>query len=197
MTKEKKYLIHPSYFLLGLVILGITSLFLAFSFSYLYNRIESGIPPVKLPTLFYTNSLILIATSLILHWTKKQYLLDQTSRYKLGLIIALVLSLLFLGAQLMAYKQLIDSDVLLTQDNMASYLYVISGLHLLHVIAGLPFLVHFLVTAMIKMKSPVSVLIYFSDLQKKRRLNLLLTYWHYLDALWIYLILFFAANLCI
>jgi len=197
MTKEKNYLIHPSYFLLGLVMLGITSLFLGFSFAYLYNRVESGIPPVKLPLLFYTNSFILITTSLVLHWTKKQYLSDATDKYKIGLIIALVLSLLFLVAQLMAYQQLIDSDVLLTQDNMASYLYVISGLHLLHVVAGLPFLIHFLVTAVIKMKSPVSVLIYFSDRDKKRKLNLLLTYWHYLDALWIYLILFFAANLII
>ncbi len=197
MIKEKNYLIHPSYLLLGLVILGISSLFLGFSFAYLYNRVESGIPPVKLPSLFYANSLILITTSLVLHWTKKQYLVDATRNYKIGLSFALFLSLFFLLAQILAYKQLIDSEVLLTQDNMASYLYVISALHLFHVVAGLPFLIHFLFTAIVKMKSPVSVLIYFSDISKKRRLNLLLSYWHYLDALWIYLILFFALNLYI
>jgi cytochrome c oxidase subunit 3 len=52
----------------------------------------------------------------------------------------------------------------------------------------------FAITAYKRMKEPVSVLIYFSDPAKKRKLNLLTTYWHFLDALWIYLVLFFLIN---
>jgi cytochrome c oxidase subunit 3 len=37
-------------------------------------------------------------------------------------------------------------------------------------------------------------LIYFSDDEKKLNLKLLNTYWHFLDILWLYLIIFFAIN---
>lgn len=197
MTKEKNYLIHPDYIIISLILLGITALFLGFSGAYLYNRIQSGIPPVELPNLFYLNTLILILSSLTLHWTKRQYLEDDTSKYKVGLFLSLMLSLAFLVLQIFAWKQLMDSDVFINQSNMASYLYLISALHFLHVVAGIPFLGHFIFTAVKKMKTPVSVLIYFSDPAKKRRLNILLTYWHFLDFLWIYLICFFAINLLI
>ncbi len=180
-----------------LVLVGITALFLGFSAAYLYNRVTEGIPPVQLPALFYFNTLILVGCSLVMRWTRQKYQQDDTEKYKIGLWIVLISSIAFLGLQILAWIQLTNSDVLLTQDNMASYLYVISALHFLHVVAGIPFLIHFIVIAIKKMKTPVSVLIYFSDPDKKRRLNLLLTYWHYLDFLWIYLMLFFSINLLV
>ena len=36
--------------------------------------------------------------------------------------------------------------------------------------------------------------LYFSDPEKKVRLDLLTIYWHFLDILWIYLVFFFAIN---
>jgi len=77
---------------------------------------------------------------------------------------------------------------------MAAYLYLISAIHLAHVIAGIPFLGYFIYNAIKKMVSPVSVLVYFSDEDKKRGLDLLTLYWHFLDGLWIYLVLFFLVN---
>ena len=44
------------------------------------------------------------------------------------------------------------------------------------------------------MKEPVSVLVYFSDPEKRLKLRLLTIYWHFLDGLWIYLVLFFWVN---
>jgi cytochrome c oxidase subunit 3 len=84
--------------------------------------------------------------------------------------------------------------VFIDTDNSAGYLYVISGLHFLHVIAGLPFLGIFLWKAYKKMVDPVSVLVYFSDPEKRLKLRLLTIYWHFLDGLWIYLVLFFYIN---
>ena len=194
MMKEKNYLIHPSYILLFLLIAGISSLFLGFSGAYLYNRIQQGIPPVKLPSLFYFNTLLLVGSSFTLKWAKKSYLNDDTKNYKGALIITLILTLCFLVFQIFAWMQLQSSDIFVNYNNMASYMYLISGLHFLHVVVGIPFLVLFVVNAVRKMKSPVSVLIYFSDLKKKRRLNLFNIYWHYLDGLWIYLVLFFLIN---
>jgi len=194
MQKERNFLIHPSYILMFLLLAGVSSLFLGFSGAYLYNRIQQGIPPVKLPSLFYFNTLILIASSLVLRWAKKSYKEDNTDNYKLALMITLILTIGFLISQIFAWLQLQSSDIFINYNNMASYMYLISGLHFLHVVAGIPFLIIFVVNAIRKMKSPVSVLIYFSDLKKKRRLDLFNIYWHFLDALWIYLVVFFLIN---
>ena len=194
MHDDRNFLIHPSYIILFLVIAGITTLFLGFSGAYLYNRIDQGIPPVKLPSLFYWNTLILLSTSGIFLWSKYCYKTDQTSKYKISLTLALILTLAFLTSQIFAWNQLQQEDIFVNYNNLASYLYVISGLHFAHVICGIPFLVYFLYIAYTKMKTPVSVLIYFSDRSKKRKLDLLNIYWHFLDGLWIYLVLFFLLN---
>jgi cytochrome c oxidase subunit 3 len=194
MKQDRDYLVHPQYIILTLVLAGVTALFLGFTFSYLYNRIQQGVPPVALPTLFYYNSILLLLSSGGLWYAKKVYLADDTPRYKMALAVTLVLSILFLAAQILAWMQLDMNQIAVNHSTMASYLYLISGLHFLHVVAGIPFLAYFLFIAHKKMRSPVSVLIYFSDPDKKRKLNLLNIYWHFLDALWIYLVLFFLIN---
>ncbi len=191
---DRNYLIHPSYIVMFLLLAGITALFLGFSGAYLYNRIQQNIPPVSLPSLFYWNTGILLASSGTLILAKRAYLEDNTAKYRLALLGTLFLTFCFLGAQVLAWYQLSNQDIFIDYSNMASYLYVISGLHLAHVVAGIPFLLMFIITAYRKMKTPVSVFIYFTDDSKRRKLNLLNIYWHYLDGLWIYLILFFAIN---
>jgi len=192
--EEKQYYIHPQYIIMTLLLAGISALFLGFSGAYLYNRIQQGIPPVELPSLFYVNTLLLMGSSYTLHRSKKSYLDDHTENYKKYLLITLILTLVFLVAQFFAWGQLQQSEIFINYNNMASYMYAISALHFLHIIAGLPFLVLFIINAYRKMKSPVSVLIYFSDLDKKRKLDLFNIYWHFLDILWIYLVLFFLIN---
>jgi len=194
MTKERNFLIHPSYIAMFLLLAGISALFLGFSAAYLYSRMDQNIPPVQLPSLFYFNTLLLIASSISLKWAKNSYKADHTRNYKIALITTLVLTIGFLVAQIYAWNQLTNSEIFIDYNNMASYMYLISGLHFAHVVAGIPFLLMFIVNAVKKMKSPVSVLIYFSDIAKQRRLNLFNIYWHYLDGLWIYLVLFFLIN---
>ncbi len=192
--EERPFLIHPKQVVITLVIAAITALFLAFSISYLYNRIQSGIPPVKLPPLFYYNSLILIASSVTLVFARKAYENDRTNQYKALIAATIIISLVFLGLQILAWNQMKEMNILLSGHNTGSYLYLISATHFLHLVGGIPFLVVFFINAMLKMKTPVSVLVYFSDPEKKRSLNLLTTYWHYLDILWIYLVVFFLVN---
>ena len=191
---RRKYLIHPQTIILTLVLSSISALFLGFTVAYLYSKIQNGQSPVKIPVLFYYNSIILISSSLVLMRTKKAYLNDQTERFKMLLWVTMVLTILFLIAQILAWNQLTSINVHLTSSNLASYLYVISGLHFVHVIAGIPFLGYFIWIAHQRLREPVSVLLYFSDPDKERMLKLLTTYWHFLDVLWIYLVVFFMIN---
>jgi cytochrome c oxidase subunit 3 len=125
---------------------------------------------------------------------KKAYREDETVRYKNMLLLTILLSFVFMICQAIGWYQLFQSSFPLGINNGVSYLYLISGVHFAHIFAGMPFLVGFYRTAVLRMVEPVSVLLYFSNPEKKVKLNLLTLYWHYLDALWIYLVLFFWIN---
>lgn len=185
---------HPHNVLLTLLLMGITALFLALTVSFVYNRVQNNLPPVRLPLIFLFNTLVLISSSATLSWARRAYKADDTAAYQQALIATIALSLLFLGLQIFGWQQLFSRQIFFNSGNSASYLYLISGLHFAHVIAGLPFLSRFLQTARHRMKDPVSVLVYFSDPEKRLKLRLLTLYWHFLDALWIYLVLFFGVN---
>ncbi|MFK8101947.1 MAG: heme-copper oxidase subunit III [Saprospiraceae bacterium] len=197
MIQENEYdsmMFHPYNVLLFLSLASITALFMAFSISFVYSRIQGDIPPIKLPLIFYFNTFLLIGTSISLWWAKKSYLEDHTTNYQKALVLTIILTLSFMILQVFGWNELVASKIFLASDNAASFLYIISGLHFVHVIAGLPFLILFLFTARKRMQEPVSVLVYFSDPAKKLKLRLLTIYWHFLDGLWIYLVLFFGIN---
>ncbi len=194
MVDNRNYLIHPKTLALCLLLLGVTSLFLGFTGAYLYARITGGLEPMNLPVLFILNTFLLLLSSYLLVKGMQYYKNDLTEAYKRNLGLTLLITILFLLSQIVAWKQLYNKGVFVDHSNMASYLYIISGVHFAHVIIGIPFLAIFYWKALKTMVEPVSVLIYFTDPDKKRNLKLLTIYWHFLDALWIYLVLFFLLN---
>jgi cytochrome c oxidase subunit 3 len=193
-SEYQSFAFHPHNVLLMLLLLGLSVLFLALTISFVYTRVEKGIPPLKLPPVFLFNTSILLGSSATMIWAKRAYLADNTRQYQRALIATMALSVLFMIAQFIGWSELFQQKIFIHTDNSAGYLYVISGLHFAHVIGGLPFLGMFLHKARKQMKEPVSVLVYFSDPEKRLKLRLLTIYWHFLDALWIYLILFFYVN---
>ena len=170
-------------------------LFLSLTAAYIYNRIVApSMPPIKVPALFVFNTIVLLGSSLSLMRAKQSYRKDDTEAYKYNLLITIGLTVIFLLLQILAWKSLFEANISITHNNLASYLYMLSALHFLHVIGGLPFMLNFYFNALKNMKEPVSVLIYFSDPFKKLKLNILSLYWHFLDLLWIYLVLFLWVN---
>ncbi|MEM6723813.1 MAG: cytochrome c oxidase subunit 3 [Bacteroidota bacterium] len=179
--------------LLFLLLAGLSAIFVAMTMSYLYQKIVNDLTPVRPPLLFLFNTIILLGTSYFMNRAKRYYREDNTDKYTQSLILTFFMSFLFMGAQLVAWQLMVNNGQLINSDPATSYLYVISGLHIAHVVGGLPFLAYFIWVAKKRMKEPISVLIYFSDPAKLMNLKLLTLYWHFLDGLWIYLVLFFLA----
>ena len=102
---------HPYNILLTFTLAGITALFFAFSAAYLYTRVTMGIPPIKLPSLFFVNTALLLGTSYTMILAKKAYLNDNTDLYKRMLGITIVISIVFVIAQLIAWRQLFGQQI--------------------------------------------------------------------------------------
>lgn len=190
----QNFAFHPKNILLILLLISLTGLFLSLSAAFVYSRVQNNQPPVKLPNIFLFNTLILLGSSATMVWAKRSYRADHTLNYQRALVATMLLSVVFMILQYIGWQTLFRQDIFIHSSNSASYLYVISGLHFAHVIGGLPFLGVFLWRARYEMKEPVTVLVYFSDPEKRLRLRLLTIYWHFLDGLWIYLVLFFWVN---
>lgn len=193
-NEYQNFMFHPYNVMLTLILFGICVLFLSLSIAFVYTRIQNNLPAIRLPNLFIFNTLVLIGSSYTMKRATESYKKDETQAYQMSILFTIVLSFVFMVLQYFAWRSLFSQNIFIHSDNSASYLYVISGLHFAHVIAGLPFLVAFWNTAKKRMKEPVSVLVYFSDPEKRLKLRLLTIYWHFLDALWVYLVLFFWIN---
>lgn len=180
---------------LFLLLISLTMLFLAFSLGYVFTRSQNGSDGIYLPPIFIINSIILLASSWAMNKANNAYKTDDTEGYQKALTITMILTIIFMGAQIIGWfyfrTQLIGDNI----GNGANYLYAISGLHFAHILGGIPFLSVFLYNAYNKMREPMTVLLYFSDPIKRMRLQLLTIYWHFLDGLWIALVLFFLLNM--
>jgi cytochrome c oxidase subunit 3 len=191
---DSALLFHPYNIMLSLLLLGLMVLFLSLTVAYIYTRVTMGVPPVQAPALFFLNTLLLLGSSYTMVRAKRCYQADDTGGYQQNLKYTMILSLGFMVMQTLAWFLLFKSNIGLNTSTTAGYLYLISFVHLAHVIAGMPFLWYFYKTAKKEMIDPVTVLVYFSDPERRLKLKLLIRYWHFLDYLWIYLVLFFAIN---
>jgi cytochrome c oxidase subunit III len=191
---ENEFMFHPSNIMLFILLFGLSFLFLALTVAYIYTRVTMNVAPVKVPLLFVLNTGILLASSYTMIRSRRCYADDDTQGYQDNLKYTMWLSLLFMVMQTVAWGLLFKENIGLNHSTTTAYLYVISFVHLAHVVGGLPFLYIFWRRAKKNMIDPVTVLVYFSDPDKRLSLRLLTIYWHFLDGLWIYLVLFFAIN---
>jgi cytochrome c oxidase subunit 3 len=81
-------------------------------------------------------------------------------------------------------------DVRLHNNTAGAFLYVITGVHLLHILGGLFLLVITLVNA-VRRTTYVDAFVYSVNPPNQLKLKLVTVYWHFVDALWVYLFLFF------
>ena len=155
---------------LGIALLMLTIIVLFTTLGAAFVRANKHIQ-FELPVLFYINTLILLGSSIFLHmaWTGK-----QEDKARLFVSLAVIFGLGFLISQGIAWGQLYGSGIdLANSGQMASYLYVLTGLHALHIVGGLGFLAY----------------VYFAyEGNGKNYLESALFFWHFLGLLWIYLI---------
>ena len=182
---------------LYLLLTGLSVAFAVLAVAYVYTRAQYSNEGLYLPPIFIFNSLILIISSWSIGRARHAYEADDTAGYQRSLWLTLLTTFLFLVAQIFAWtvakEQLLGENI----GNGKNYLYILSGLHFLHVVGGIPFLLLFINTARVRMQEPVSVLIYFADPTKRLKLELLTTYWRFLDRLWLVLVAFFLLNMLI
>jgi len=166
---------------LWLLLGSIVMLFGGFSSAYIVLR---GIPSwqnVAIPSLLWVNTFVLLASSLTIELTRGSIQRGLTGLTKFWIGITGALGLAFLVGQIMAWQQMVDAGVYLPSTLHSSFLYILTGMHGLHLIGGLGGLTYVLVGTLRNLYTVTN----------HEPVSLCATYWHFMDGLWVYLFLMF------
>lgn len=175
---------HPVKFVMWLYIGSIIMIFAALTSALLVSRADNLLngswAVVTMPIGFSVTTAIIILSSLSLLWATKGAKDNNLSQLNLGIWITIFLGILFLIGQVISYNQLMAAKVFLVGNVSGSFLYVITGIHAVHLVGGLIFLVVLAIQALrLRVNS-----------EKILSLELCNIFWHALGLLWIYLFVF-------
>ena len=109
---------------------------------------------------------------------------DNFIGLRLGMVLTVLLGIGFLIGQWYSWVALVDREVFFVGNPAGSFLYVFTGLHAVHLISGVIFLIIVL----------ISTFRYKVHSQALNTLDMAATYWHFLGGLWLYLFLFLLLN---
>lgn len=175
--------IHPKKFALGVACASILMMFAAFTSAYIVRQAAGNWLEFRLPDIFYINTLVILLSSATIHGSYLAFKRGKTKVYRVLLGITLILGLAFLALQYQGWLALTAIGVELTTNPSGSFVYVISGVHAAHILGGIAALIVAIIHAY-ALKHKVTP-------ARKLRFEMTLIYWHFVDFLWVYLLVFF------
>ncbi len=182
--------INPFIIVVNFLMAGIVVLFFALSYGYIFTMGSNWIE-FKLPKVFWISTAAILLVSYYLKRALRYFDRDDPAGLKRTLIISLVFAAFFIYCQWVGWTSLYREGKTLQISPSVSYLYLLTGLHAVHVLAGIVFLGVAVFRGFRNTKDQVRTLLFFSDPLKRARLKMLCTYWHTIDFLWIYIFLAF------
>lgn len=172
---------HPKKFAMWLFLASVTMLFAVLTSGYVVRRADGNWFTFDLPSMFYITSAIIFFSSISMHLGYRAAKQDSPSGVKMWLTVTAILGVLFMVGQLIGWQQLVNNQVHFSGGNpSASFVYVFSGLHGVHLISAVIFLV-------IVWNSARQLKISSHNLAQ---IEMCATYWHFLGGLWLYLFIF-------
>lgn len=179
-TRRNK--IHPHRFALYVAMASIIMMFAALTSAYLVRQAAGNWLEYRMPGIFYINTVVIILSSITLHGSFLGYKAGRERMYKGLLILSFILGITFVILQYIGWEELYSIGIYLTGNPSGAFFYMISGLHAMHVLGGISAIIVALIHAF--------GLKYKVNKKRKNRFQLVLQYWHFVGALWIYLFVF-------
>lgn len=185
MSLEKdKFNPRPVKFVLWLFILSSIMMFAGLTSAYIVRQAEGNWKIFDLPATFTFTTILILLSSATMHYSYIQAKKFNLAKQKLGLWLTFILGVGFLIGQYMGWQELISNKVFFVGNPSESFVYVISGLHGVHIIAGLLIMLAAIIGAYRKINQTKNIF----------RMELTSIFWHFIDILWIYLFVFLLIN---
>jgi cytochrome c oxidase subunit III len=186
VTENRRNKIHPLKLALWVGCSSITMMFIGWTSAYIVRKAAGNWLEFSLPTIFYYSTVVLFVSSITLHLSYINFKKSNEGLYKGLLIFTFILALVFVFMQYEGWVQLKNSGVPFTLNPSGDFIYVLSGMHVAHVLGGVVVLTVAMLHAFYLKFKPTE--------NRINRLELTLNYWHFVDFLWIWLIIIFVTQ---
>ena len=179
-TQDKKR-IHPHKFTMWVAIGSIVMMFAGLTSAYIVKSNHPGWEGVQMPVVFWYSTAAILLSSLTVQLALRSFKQREMNKYRFLIGATFLLGILFIVLQWIGFSQIWKLGNQFKGSSEEQFLYVIFGLHALHVIGGIVALLVMFIKAFFgntKNYSAVPV-------------EVASTYWHFVDVLWLYLFIFF------
>ena len=180
VMKAQKQREHPLKYIMWVTCASIVMMFAGLSSAFIVKRNQANWVSFDIPLIFYYSTAVIIISSVTIILAKKAFVNRNISKYKMWLFVSMILGIAFVIMQYIGFEQLWGSGITLTRNVAFSFLYVIVGLHAIHVFGGVVGMVVIFIRSLNNQKKMYSTI----------PIELMNTYWHFVDFLWIYLLIF-------
>ncbi len=207
LQSEKQILkIKASKGLMWFGLISITMLFAGLTSGYIVRQGEGKWVQFGMPSLFWVSTILIVISSVTMQWAVNSAKRNNLKNLKLAAGLTVVLGIGFVVFQYLAWSQLVSQGIyfvgqikditgayeyipagketaaeIATTGNVAgSFLYVITGLHVAHLVGGMIALFVVFSRALLGKYSSTNY----------NGVSICAIYWHFLDGLWVYLFFF-------
>jgi cytochrome c oxidase subunit 3 len=175
--------IHPLKFALWVACGSMLMVFASLTSAYVVRHAAGNWLEFQMPNAFFYSTAVILLSSVTLHIAYNAFKNENEKLYKPMLLVSMILALGFLYLQYQGWTGLEEIGLPLKTNASGDFVYALSWLHAGHVLGGIAaLLVATIVAFSVKFKVTP---------KRKLRFELTLTYWHFVDFLWVYLFLFF------
>ena len=181
IVNQQRKKIHPHKFTMWVAIGSIIMMFAGLTSAFIVKSNQTNWNPVAMPKVFWYSTAAILLSSISVQMALRSFKQREMNQYRLLIGLTLALGILFVTLQWVGFQQLWAQQVTFKGGGSGQFLYVIFGLHAVHVIGGVIALLVMFIKAFagkVKLYSSVPV-------------EVAATYWHFVDLLWIYLLVFF------
>ena len=144
------------------------------------NWIHTAVPP-----LLYFNTLVLVTSSFTFELSKSALKVEASAQFVRWLYVTTGLGMAFIVGQLVAWRELAAQGIYVATNPSSSFLYVLTAAHGLHLLGGI-----FALLYLVFRRHKIVI-----NPQKRIAVDITATYWHFMDVLWIYLLVLLAVKL--
>lgn len=187
---------HPHKTFLFFAMVGSALTFLALIFLYAIRIADVHVSiDFRFPKIFAVSTVVLLFSSYTLSRCVRAFKSDDMLDLRISLFLTVLLSVVFSCTQIIGWKQLYDAGIFVNDQPGVVFLYIISGLHLVHVLAGIIALSYLNFNVFLASNDIVKQLLYLSSNREKNKIELVSIFWHFVDFVWLFLYFMFLFSL--
>ncbi len=185
LTKRRE----PFRFMVWLGIASSVSIFTMLLVAYVVRQTGPGWATIKLPNVFLISTGVILLSSFTLRNAIQAFRHERFTSYRTNMATTFGLGILFVVLQAWGWRQMIRAGIELEGNPAGGFIYIISGVHLIHILVGLIFLAILLAEAM-RRRLYVDSFVYSVNPPNSLKIRLITLYWHFVDILWLGLFTF-------